>query len=327
MNILITSAGRKALLIQYFQQAFAGFGRVIAANSDPLAAALYFADNAFIVPLAKDKHWLEAILRICRDENIGAILPLLEHDVDMVSRHKPDFLSLGVTPIVSDLSAVELCSDKYAMYEFMRRHDYLCAKTYLTVQELQQDLKDGRVDFPMFIKLRRGYGGRIQRKIFDEAELFHFLKQNHAEEFIIQEFIDDQDYNIDCYVDLISKKVISIFIREDIFGRAGLVEKSVSRIDEKLLALIETFVLHLGLTGPLNVQVFKVNGEYSFIEVNPRFAAGYLHAHGCGENFPVYIRNNLQGIANERHIGNYTENVYMFTYESVVIKKAQDMKD
>ena len=45
INILLTSAGRRGYLVEYFVDALAGRGRVIAANSDTSAPALAAADQ------------------------------------------------------------------------------------------------------------------------------------------------------------------------------------------------------------------------------------------------------------------------------------------
>ena len=58
-----------------------------------------------------------------------------------------------------------------------------------------------------------------------------------------------------------------------------------------------------------------------FPEVNPRFGGGYPHAYECGINHMKLIENNLNGIPNERQIGNYEEGIYMMKYNEVAIKK------
>lgn len=267
------------------------------------------------------------MLKLCLDESIGAIIPLFDYELGIMAKHKADFSAMGVTPIVSDYDKVERCSDKYAMYQFMLQHGYPCARTYLSMHEFQQELTAGRINFPVFVKLRRGYGGLLAQKIYCETELFIYLEQNRTEEFLIQEFMNGNEYGVDCYVDLINKKVVSIFAKEKLAIRSGSTDKAVSRKDEQLFDLIEKFILHLGLVGPLYVDLFKRNGNYYIGEVNPHFGAGYLHAHGCGVNFPVYIRNNLQGITNKRNVGNYQPDIFFMTYESTVIKSTQELRE
>lgn len=61
------------------------------------------------------------------------------------------------------------------------------------------------------------------------------------------------------------------------------------------------------------------DGVYFLSEVNPRFGGAYLHAYGAGVNFVPLIVNNMNGIENEAHIGEYDEDVLMMMYDDVVI--------
>ena len=57
--------------------------------------------------------------------------------------------------------------------------------------------------------------------------------------------------------------------------KAGETDKSISFKDEKLFDLIKDFVKVVGFRGIIDIDIFKVNGEYNTIsEVNPRFGGG-----------------------------------------------------
>ena len=61
------------------------------------------------------------------------------------------------------------------------------------------------------------------------------------------------------------------------------------------------------------------DGVYFLSEVNPRFGGAYLHAYGAGVDFVPLIVNNMNGVKNEAHIGEYDEDVLMMMYDDVVI--------
>ena len=71
-----------------------------------------------------------------------------------------------------------------------------------------------------------------------------------------------------------------------------------------------------------DIDVFEKNGECYISEVNPRFGGGYLHAYECGENFPAYLIQNMNGKKNEVSIGNYEEGIYMMKYFDIGMLKA-----
>ena len=138
---------------------------------------------------------------------------------------------------------------------------------------------------------------------------------------MIQEYMDGTEYGVDVYVDIISKKIISIFIKKKLLMRAGETDKAVSVKNNKLFKLIDNFVKQAGFVGQIDIDVFEKNGNFYISEVNPRFGGGYPHAYECGCNFPKYMIQNMMGICNESDIGNYDENIYMMKYLDVLIEK------
>ena len=86
--------------------------------------------------------------------------------------------------------------------------------------------------------------------------------------------------------------------------------------------MIKSFVKKAGFKGIIDIDIFKVNGEYYISEVNPRFGGGYPHAYECGVNVPRMIINNIEGKVNVEVIGEYDENVYMMKfYELKTLRK------
>lgn len=102
--------------------------------------------------------------------------------------------------------------------------------------------------------------------------------------------------------------------------RAGETDKAVSFKDEKLFALIERFVTEAGYRGQIDIDIFEINFEYYISEVNPRFGGGYPHAYESGCDHMKLIATNLEGKANEKHIGEYDDCIYMMKYNEVMIR-------
>ena len=73
MNILLTSAGRRTYLVNYFKEALrmAGFtGLVHAANSES-SPAFFAADRQVITPLIYDSEYIPFLLDYCKKWEIG----------------------------------------------------------------------------------------------------------------------------------------------------------------------------------------------------------------------------------------------------------------
>lgn len=325
MNILITSAGRRTKLVEYFKNEFKDDGNVIVTDCDMSAPALYIADKYYIVPRIDEPDYISSIKKICKKEKINGILSLIDPELSLLSYHKDEFEEVGVKVIVSDYDVVETCFDKMDMFNFLIKNDFKTAKTYERSSNFEKDYELGNMKLPVFVKPRKGSASLGINKI-DDFAILSILKSKD-EDLLIQEFLDGKEYGVDVYVDLISKEIVSIFVKEKIKMRAGETDKAVSLIDGKLFKIIEDFVKKLGVVGPIDIDVFNVNGEYYISEVNPRFGGGYLLAYECGENFPKYIKNNLEGIENRKDIGNYKENIYMLKHDTLIVKQLYEKGD
>jgi len=317
MNILVLSCGTRNKLISYFKETENGFDRVIVTDCSALAPALYEADNYYLVPCMTDPKYLSVIFDICLKEKINAVLPLQEDELFLLASSYEKFKSIGVIPIVSTKGSVELCRDKYAFYCHMRKNSLPVLPSYNNLHKFLNDLDAGKIDFPVFIKPIRGCGSVGIQKV-DDIELLSVLCKYSPEDILIQQFAAEEEYGVDVYVDMVSHKPVSIFSKKKLRMRGGETEKSVSMKDEKLFSLIEHVVASLSLFGPIDIDVFRLDGNYYISEINPRFGGGYPHAYKCGINFPKMIVNNLAGNENPDTIGNYEEGVYMLKYSDLL---------
>lgn len=319
INILILSCGTRNKIIQYFKENLLGLGKVIATDCSPIAPALYEADEYYIVPKMVDKGYLEVILDICKKENITAVLSLIDPELSLLAKNSERFKELGVTIIGSSYDVCELALDKWKMYNWLKDHGYNCAKSYLDVNDFYKDLETGKIDFPVFVKPYKGSASMAISKVEDKETLDILIKNN--QDLLIQEYLDGQELGVDCYIDMITKKPISIFTKKKLVMRAGETDKAVSFIDQELFKLISKFVKEANFLAQIDIDVFNVNGKYYISEVNPRFGGGYPHAYECGVNHIKLIINNLQGKENSNVIGKYEENIYMMKYNEIMIKK------
>ena len=319
INILITSVGRRTRLLEYFKKELNGLGKLIAADCDILAPALYTADSYHIVPRINDPKYVNIIKNICEKEKVSATISLIDPELSMLAKHAEEFKDSGVTAVVSPYEVCELWLDKYAAARFCQENGFKYAKTYNTFVDFKNAIMNKEIEFPVFIKPRRGSASLNINKAgnFEQAKIIF----ESSRDMIIQEFLNGQELGVDVYVDMLSKQVVSIFVKEKIVMRAGETDKAKSIKPIALFKIIEDLVIKAGLIGPIDIDVFCVNGEYYISEINPRFGGGYPLAYECGVNFPKYIINNLKGFTNDPDIGNYEENVYMMKHDTLTIKR------
>lgn len=310
-NILMLNVGTRTKLVSYFINEANNRMKVIATDNYFLAPALYVADSYYVTKRWDEDGYWEQIYDICENNNIGLVLSLVDPELVGLSERRKCFEERGILVNISKKEIVEACFDKYQMLEYIRENQFPYIKTYLCGQKID-------LDFPVFVKPRYGSGSQCVEKVMD-AERLREISQK--DDMIIQEFMQGQEYGIDVYVDLISGEVISIFIKKKLKMRAGETDKSVSCKNEQLFELIRDFVCKTGLRGANDIDVFEKDGKFYISEVNPRFGGGYLHAYECGQNFPKYLINNLEGKVNIPEIGNYEPEVYMMKYFDILMKK------
>ena len=256
-------------------------------------------------------------MSICRKYDVTAVVSLIDPELSLLARARDRFLQIGTIPIVSDHEGVEMCFNKYSMYTFLKENGFRTARSYIDEETFYRDVELGEIRFPVFVKPVKGSASQDINKATSREEVELLFKRHDG--LMIQEFMDGVEYGADVYVDMLSGEPVAIFTKEKIKMRAGETDKSVSMKDERLFELLFSFVKKAGLRGIVDIDLFKVNGEYYISEVNPRFGGGYPHAHECGVNIAKMIINNLMGVVNPNVIGNYEEGVYMIKYSEVKV--------
>lgn len=189
---------------------------------------------------------------------------------------------------------------------------------YVDKNAFYADKKEGKIDYPVFVKPVKGSASLNINKVTCDEEIEVLFAS--YEDLMIQEFMNGQEYGADVYIDMLSGKCTSIFIKKKIKMRAGETDKSVSVKNQTLFELIEKFVEKCGFCGMIDIDIFEIDGIFYISEVNPRFGGGYPHAYECGVDMPAQILNNLEGRENPVTIGEYKEGICMMKYNEVLIR-------
>lgn len=320
-NILILSAGTRNKVVQYFRKELAGRGKVYATDCSSLAPAIYEADEAILVPRITEPGYVEQILEICREKRITGVLSLIDPELTLLAQHREAFLAVGSTPIISSAEAVAVCLDKYRMYEKLGEMGIPTGRCFLKKEDFLEAVQRGEMTYPVFVKPAKGSASLGISRVDGANELDFYCAQ--GPDMMIQEYMDGTEYGADVYIDMITGKTVSIFLKEKIRMRAGETDKSVSVKDDGLFDLIRHFVETMEFRGVIDIDIFRVDGEYYISEVNPRFGGGYPHAWECGVNMPAMILKNLEGQPNEEAVGAYEEGICMMKYNEIMTRRLE----
>lgn len=323
-NILFCSVGRRAKLLMNFRKSMNGCGKIIATDLSPVAPALFFADETYLVPRIDDSHYFDKVLEICDKSEVKAITTVIDPEIEILAKHREELVSKGILPLCPAKWTAHLCFDKYEMFKYLRSKGVRTVLTYNSLEELKKGLDKGEISFPVFMKPISGSGSVGIDKVYnwEEAE----AKFNDGKfKYIIQELMTGGDCDADVYVDCISHKAVAAFSKKKIESRIGGASKTISFKDPKLFEFIEQVCSVLELNGPCDMDFFIKNGEYYLSEINPRFGGAYLHAYGAGVDFVKLILNNMHGIENKSIIGQYDEDIIMMMYDDVVITPKKNL--
>ena len=189
MNILLTSAGRRTYLVEYFKEALqmAGVeGHVHAANSQE-CPAFYAADQWVKTPLIYEPEYIPFLLDYCKHKRIGMVIPLFDIDVPVLAAHRAEFEAIGTILVTADETIARICNDKWRMYCFLKEQKALeeegfgLPKTWIDEEEAVESVRCGETHYPLMVKPRWGMGSLSIYQADDEEELRLLVKKARRE--------------------------------------------------------------------------------------------------------------------------------------------------
>lgn len=330
MNILLTSVGRRSYLVKYFQDALNGQGEVHVANSSEISPAFQVADKAVVTPLIYDDNYIPFLKNYCIENDISAIISLFDIDLPILSKHKKEFLDIGVTVVVSDFSSVEVCNDKWKTYQFLVSNGFDAPRTFISVDKALKSVASGEISFPLMIKPRWGMGSIAVYEAETEEELkvfYNKAKRNIEKTYLkyesvadidnsilIQEKLGGQEYGLDIINDLEGNYVTTI-PKMKYAMRSGETDCAVTVDCPKLKELGHKLSNALHHIANLDTDVFVTDEKCYVLEMNARFGGGYPFSHMAGVNLPLAIVKWLRGEAAGKEL--LTERVNVMSQKDI----------
>ncbi len=314
INLLFVSAGRRVELFRAFRRAFDSLGipgRLIAADIDPLAPALKFADAVYLVPRLNRPEYIPAIKKILERERIAAVFPLIDPDIPVLAKHRAELESTGTRLAVVSETAEKIVSDKKCTNEFFQRLDLPIARSWLP-----GDLPAESIRFPLFIKPRFGSASVQTFKLNNREELDFFSKYVHLP--IIQECLDGPEITSDVVCDL-DGKVLAVVSRERIRVRGGEVTVGKTICDSSIIDSCVRIAEALPAIGPITVQCMMHEGLPRFTEINARFGGGMPIGIAAGADSLRWLIARIAGIPQEiPPLGSYRTGLYFSRFDETV---------
>lgn len=291
-NILITSAGKRVVLVQIFQRTLQEMeldAKVYTTDMRPeMAPAGIVSDGCIPVPRCTADNYIDSLLEICREKKIGVVIPTIDTELLILAENYQRFMDQGVRLAVSDKAFIKVCRDKRLTKDFFLQAGIAVPKP----------LDKQHPVFPMFAK---PYDGSLSTNIHvirREEELSKDILNDPK--LIFMEYIDPKEYKeftVDMYYGL-DGCVKGIVPRERIEIRAGEINKGITRKNGIVTFLRQRLGVLEGVRGCICLQLFyrDSDGDVKGIEVNPRFGGGFPLSYYAKANYAEYlIREYLLG--------------------------------
>jgi carbamoyl-phosphate synthase large subunit len=212
------------------------------------------------------------LLNIIPKWNINIVVPCMDGATVALSQIASDLQSLGCWPLVA---SAELC---------ITFEDKRLAEKWFVDHCLRTPVWSPDSPLPWIIKHIHGFASRRQFKV-NNLEEFHSLESRiDLQEYLIQPFIDGPEFTIDAYISR-SGEVLGCVTRRRLHVVDGEVVKSVTERNEPLIEE-STKILNCGdFQGPITIQAIQHEGEFWFIEINPRFGGGVILSFEAGADY------------------------------------------
>ncbi|MEZ5290597.1 MAG: ATP-grasp domain-containing protein [Vicinamibacterales bacterium] len=311
LNVLITAGSRRVPLVRAFQRAVARHrgGSVIVTDINPLSPAVHAANQAYRVPLSTDPGYIDHILEICVGERVALVVPTIDDELVLFGRAAARFREHGIRVAASPAQTSELCEDKFATCRYLTERGIAAAESWLP------DALPETLEFPLFIKPRRGRGGVGAYAVRTRRELDFFA--GYVPDAVVQSFLDGPEYTIDMLCDF-SGQPLSIVPRLRDVIRAGVSDRGRTVNDPSLIQVARRCAATLQFAGAVNIQCRVVDGRPIVFEINPRFSGGIPLTIHAGADLPRMLVDLAAGLRVPPSIGRFRDGLWMSSYETSV---------
>ena len=312
MNILLTSAGRRSYIVDYFRSEFPKESKIFASNSE-YTIALQKADDFVITPMIYGDGYIEALLDFCRKNRVKFLISLFDLDLLVLAKHSDDFSRHGVDLILGSYETVVNCNDKWRTHHLFRQLGLNTPQTFIDKRQVDLQLANGSLHFPLVVKPRWGAASIGVYFAEDSTELDVLIKKCQREiqssylkhesslssdgSVLIQEKIIGDEHALVIVNDL-SSQYAGCFLMNKFSMRSGETDLGVTLPAINFVSTASLIAGAIKQKGMISCDFFiDSQGRRLFSEINCRIAGTYPIGHLAGFN---YVRMLRKWIFNEK---------------------------
>lgn len=315
-KILFLGGGTRCTHFEYFK----GYFEVHCTDTDDLAPSEHVIDFSHDTAPFESPEFIEDLMRIVKYEDINVVAPASHHSIIALDNMYKYLDELGTRILLSRIRATDCLSKKITASLFHQ-------EGILTPYVYWDSYNASKIEYPVMIRPIYGSGSKNCFVARSEQEFAFFVEYIPGFVFV-QEYIEGDEYTVDIFSDF-EANPICIVPRKRIEVRDGEVVKAVTVYDEKLIEQCKMIAKNLGLVGMSCIQCIERDGEYYFIEINPRFAGGVTLSIHARANIPLYLSRIMAGekleYSKDWQEGVYMSRAYRDFYSDTPYRKPESM--
>lgn len=244
-------------------------------------------DNVYQVPFAtQEKEYISFLIDICKKEQIDAIFPLTDIEIDVLNLNRNDLDNVGVSLFIQSENCLSIARDKFAMYKLFKDDESVNLPYSVCSEDLTLEFP-----IPAIAKPINGRSSEGLRRIEKSEQLKDLVGINR---YIIQQEIPGPVFTVDYVRDSVGKDFA--IPREELLRTKNGAGTTV-RIapDEILMDTVSHIGEKLNIIGCVNMEFILNNGIYYLIDINPRFSAGVAFSNFLGYDMVISHLNSFLG--------------------------------
>ena len=246
-------------------------------NCREMVASSVLADAFHQVPLARAPDFAEALGKISASYPGSCYLPVHDDELEISARLAAEGkLPEGLELLAPPLDVIRLCSDKWAMHQWLRANGLPSPETALATPAALE-----RMHGPVALKPREGTGSKFVRFVSAASD----LAEIDPARWLIQEPLRENEVALDVFLSRRGDR-FSCICREYLALRAGVVTNARLFNDPVLADIAERLARGVPIFGGFMFQVMRdAERRWQIIDVNPRVGRGTGMSAAVGLNF------------------------------------------
>ena len=278
ITILMLGGARRVSMAEQLIRSGKRLGHYVKILSYELIAEVPIAVIGEVIVGLKwsDPDVVDDICRICREQEVGIILPFVDGAIEVAARCRKELP--GVFVPVPEPGLAEVMFDKVEAAKLFKEAEIPIPRTYSVLN----------AELPAIAKPRHGSASR-GIKVFHTIEALMHLE--NLQDYLVQEYIEhNREYTVDCYISQAGEILATVpRIRLEVMG--GEVTRTRTLRSQRLIEMSRRVIDNFGFRGPVTLQFLEDTDKERFMlmEINPRLGGGVLCSIFAGAPITDYI--------------------------------------